>query len=441
MTIATRGAPSFSGSIGAWTALSLVVGNMVGSGIYLLPATLAPLGWNGTIGWIITIGGAMCLALVFARLGALLPLAGGPYAFARAAFGPASGFFVAWSYWVMIWAGNAAVAVGVVSALSLIVPGLALPGVPALAALVLVWGLIAVNIAGVAFAGRVQLVTTALKLVPLLAVIVVALLLVLEHGTQAIAAQPVVPIRAGTIAGAAAITFWGFLGVESATVPADRVIDAARVVPRVTLIGTASTGIVYLLVSSAITLLMPPSVTAASPAPVAAFLARSFGGSAGAVVALFAAISAFGALNGFILLQGEVPAAMAKGGVFPAWFAREGRHNTPTRAHLLSGVLVTLVTLANYTRGMGDLFAFIASISIAAGMLTYLVSALAAIRLGSADRLLVAASIVAASFTLWMLWGLGVTADWWGALLVLAGLPVYLSASSKQVEAPAGRSR
>ena len=114
-------------ALGVWAALALVVGNMIGSGIYLLPATLAPLGTNAMIGWLVTIAGAMCLAFVFARLAAVIPAAGGPYAFARAAFGPATGFAVAWSYWVLVWAGNGAIAVAVVSALSLPFPAAGCP--------------------------------------------------------------------------------------------------------------------------------------------------------------------------------------------------------------------------------------------------------------------------------------------------------------------------
>lgn len=425
-------------ALGFWAALALVIGNMIGSGVYLLPATLAPLGWNGLIGWLVTIGGALCLAFVFARLGARLPLAGGPYAFARAAFGPAAGFAVAWSYWVMIWSGNGAIAVAVVSALSLIAPALgATAGLPALAAVALVWLLIWVNIRGVALAGQVQVVTTVLKLVPLVAVIALAGWLLGSRGGGAIVASVPVPIGAGAVAGAAAITFWGFLGVESATVPADKVADAARTVPRATLIGTALTGLIYLLVSAAIMLLMPAREVAASPAPIAAFLGAAFGPGTAALVALFAAISAFGALNGFILLQGEVPWAMARGGVFPGWFGRQGRHGTPTRAHLFSGAMVTLVTLANYTRGMGELFTFMAAISLAAGMLAYLASALAAIRLLPGDRPLAVASVIAAGFTLWMLYGLGREADLWGLVLLAAGLPVYLAVRSGAISGAA----
>lgn len=421
---------STSRPLGFWPALALVVGNMIGSGIYLLPATLAPLGANALIGWGVTIAGAMCLAHVFARLAAAVPAAGGPYAFARAAFGPAVGFFVAWSYWVLVWAGNGAVAVAVVSALSVPFPALG-AGWPAFAsALALFWLLVAVNIRGVALAGTVQVVTAALKLLPLAGVVLLAAWLLMREGTAAVAANPPVPIGAGAVAGAAALTFWGFLGVESATVPAEKVADARRIVPRVTILGTALAGAVYLAVASAVALLMPADVIAASPAPVAAFLGETLGSGMGEVVALFAAVSAFGALNGFILLQGEMPFAMARGGVFPAWFGKQTRAGTPARAHLVSGLLVTAVMALNYTGETGALFAEIASISLAAGMLAYLASALAALKLlTGAVR---ASALVAAGFVGWMTWGLGLKADLWGLGLLALGLPVYLAVRARR---------
>ncbi|WP_240699947.1 amino acid permease [Sphingomonas gei] len=412
--------------LGFWPALALVVGNMIGSGIYLLPATLAPLGANALIGWGVTILGAMALAFVFARLAAKLPCAGGPYAFADAAFGPVVGFAVAWSYWILVWAGNGAVAIAVVSALGVPFPLLA-SGAPAFGtALVLIWALVAVNIRGVALAGRIQLVTAILKLLPLAGIVVLALWLLLRDGHAAIAANPSVPIGAGAVAGAVALTFWGFLGVESATVPADKVKDAARTVPLVTLLGTALTGLVYVLVAGTITLMMPADAVAASPSPLAAFLGRSWGAGAQLIVALFAAISALGTLNGFILLQGEMPWAMARGGVFPAWFAKENRHGTPARAHLVSGVLVTLVMALNYTGSTATLFAEIATISLAAGMLAYFVSALAALKLLAGDRAVTVAAIIAAGFVLWMIYGLGLRANLWGLGLLALGLPVFL---------------
>ena len=410
--------------LGFWAVLALCVGNMIGSGIYLLPATLAPLGWNQMLGWLVTIGGAICLAAVFAKLSARIPAAGGPYAYANAAFGPLAGFISAWSYWVMTWVGNGAIAVAVVSNLSLIFPQLTqTPGLPAVIAVSCVWLLTAVNIAGVRAAGRVQEVTTLLKLLPLIALIGLAFWLFISGAPRA--PDPQVAISGGAIATAAGLTFWGFLGLESATVPADKVENAARNVPRATMIGVAITGLIYLGISSAFALYMPVEAAANSPAPVADFLGRQFGSNVATVVALFAAVSAFGALNGWILVQGEMPSAMARGGVFPRWFAPESSRGTPLRGHILSSLLLSSIILMNYQKGLGKLFEFIATVSLAAGLLAYLMSALAALRLVPDDRRLSLIAVIAACFTVWAEWGLGQEAMGYGALLIAAGLPVY----------------
>ena len=427
--------PRGMGELGFWAVLALCVGNMVGSGIYLLPATLAPLGWNQMAGWLVTIGAALCLALVFARLSARIPRAGGPYAYAHEAFGPLAGFVTAWAYWVMTWVGNGAIAVAVVSNLSLVFPVIGeVSGLPALLALACVWLLTAINVLGVRLAGRVQEITTVLKLLPLVLLIGLAVWLLASGASRA--PDPGVAIGAGTIATAAGLTFWGFLGLESGTVPADKVRDPARTVPRATMIAVVLTGLIYLGISAAFALFMPVADAAQNPAPVAVFLGQYFGSGMAQIVALFAAISAFGALNGWVLVQGEMPCAMARGGVFPRWFAAETAQGTPMRGHVLSSLLLTVVTLLNFQKGMADLFSFIASVSLAAGLLAYLMSALAALRLVPGDRVLGLAAVIAALFTLWAEWGLGTEALAYGAALVALGLPVYLAVKSAAASAP-----
>lgn len=410
--------------LGFAALLALVVGNMVGSGIYLLPAQLAPLGWNQFIGWGITIVGALALAQVFAALGARVPLAGGPYAFAREAFGPLAGFVTAWAYWVMSWVGNAAVAVAVVSALAAIFPALgSTQGLPALLAVACVWSVTLINIRGIRAAGRMQEVTVLLKLLPLLALIGIALWL-LAIGAPRVP-DPGVPLTADKFALAAGLTFWGFLGLESGTVPADKIDDPARNIPRATMLGVALTGAVYIGISAAFALYMPVAEAAAAPAPIAAFLGRYLGNDVAMVVAAFAAISAFGTLNGWVLIQAEMPAAMAKGGVFPAWFGAENAAGSPVRSHLVSSSLLTVVTLLNYQKGLGELFGFIASVSLAAGLVAYLMSALAALKIVRGSVVTVLAALVAIAFFGWAEYGLGQAALAYAAVLIAAGLPVY----------------
>ena len=162
---------------------------------------------------------------------------------------------------------------------------------------------------------------------------------------------------------------------------------------------------------------------------MADFLGHYFGSGTARIVAGFAAISAFGALNGWILVQGEMPWAMARGGVFPTWFAAASANGSPVRGHVVSSLLLSAVALANYNKGMADLFGFIASVSLAAGLLAYLMSALAALKLLPREPVLTAAALIAAAFTIWAEWGLGAAALGYAALLMLAGLPVYFAST------------
>ena len=290
----TTCARSSTRALGFGMVLALVVGNMIGSGVYLLPATLAPLGANALLGWGVTIAGALSLAWVFARLSVTIPKAGGPYAYVEAAFGRGPGFAVAWSYWVLLWSGNGAIAVAAVSALSSPFAFLRAPAMAAAASLVFVWALVYVNIRGVALAGHVQVVTTIAKLVPLALVILLGAWFLLPVSHVALVTPSAVPISAQAIAQAAALTFWGFLGVEAATVPSDKIIDAERNVPRATMWGTAFTGVIYLAIAATLQYFMSSRALANSPAPVADFLGRSFGPVAADAMALFAAVSALG---------------------------------------------------------------------------------------------------------------------------------------------------
>ncbi|MEX0644555.1 MAG: amino acid permease, partial [Parvularculaceae bacterium] len=281
--------------LGFWMCTALVVGNMIGSGVYLLPAALAPFGWNSVFGWLLTIAGGLCLAFVFAQLSRALPKAGGPYAYAREAFGPAPAFLVAWAYWISIWVGNAAVVTGSVSYLSVFFPDIATSqGLPAIIAVAAIWILTAVNLRGASAAGGVQLVTTIIKVIPLVAVIVLAVVVFFGLGGNARVAPPPLVVSDLGFAGvtaAATLTLWALLGIESATVPAEKVDDPTRTIPRATMAGMAIAGVLYLFTCSAVVLLLPATELAASAAPFTDFVARYFDPRAGVLIAAFAAIS------------------------------------------------------------------------------------------------------------------------------------------------------
>ena len=411
--------------LGFWICLALVIGNMIGSGFFLLPGTLAPFGWNGVAGWIITTAGALCLALVFGRLARAYPQAGGPYAYSRLAFGPFAAFVVAWSYWVSMWVGNVAIATGVVAPLATVFPGIT--GYSVVITLALVWSLTAINCFGAKTVGRIQLVTTILKFLPLAAVMLLAAIVLSSGGGEAAPPLDRDALRYSGetgIAAAAALTLWSFLGLESATVPAERVENPTRNIPRATLIGVVVTGLVYTFVCSSVALMMPVEKIANSGAPMAEFIGAHWGGPAATLIALFAAIAAFGTLNGWVLMQGELPWAMARDGVFPSWLAKLSRYGTPARAHILASLLLTIVLALNYSRTMAELFGFLILLATTSTLVAYFVCSLAAVKLG-VGRKIVPVFIVAALFSLWAVWGSGVEAMKWGSVLLLSGIPLY----------------
>jgi APA family basic amino acid/polyamine antiporter len=429
--------------LGFWMCVALVVGNSIGSGVFLLPASLAPYGLNSVIAWGFTACGAILLAIVFARLSRAFPAAGGPYAYVNLAFGPLTAFIVAWGYWISIWVGNAAIATGAVSYLSPLLPWIAsVPGASAAVTLSVLWLLTLVNWYGIQASGWVQSVTTVLKVLPLLAIALLGLFTVRSGN---IAAASGIPLSLSGTTAAATLTLWALLGLESATIPADKVRDPSRTIPAATLLGTVITALVCIVACTTVLLLVPPQTLAQSNAPFVDLATQYWGINAGKLLAVFAAISGFGALNGWILLQGELPNAMAKSGVFPKVFARESSRQTPTFALFFSSGLVTLLILANYQKSMVSIFTFMILLSTTACLVLYVLCSLALLRLQWTGQLqndqlgsprrgtipLAIVGVIAAVYSLWAIVGAGAEAVLWGAALLLFGVPLYFLVRSR----------
>lgn len=404
--------------LGLVAAIALVMGNTIGSGVFLLPASLAPFGWNALAGWIATIAGALVLAAVLAALTRARPEAGGPTGFVTAAFGEVAGFFVSWIYLVSVWTAVVTIAVAAISYASSLVPALA--SAPALAALVLMLALAALNLRGARLAGDFQMVTLAIKLVPLLAVAGIAAALVLT-GKAAMPALTTATLTLPSVNAAAALTLWALVGFECASVAAGKVRNPAVNVPRATLWGTGITGLLYFLVCSAITLLLPADVVATSPAPFATFVGRYWDDRIAGLVAVFAVVSCVGALNGWTLVQGEMTRDMARRGMLPAALAVDDARGTPRRALALSALIGAVLVLMNASRSMQGMFDYLVLLSTSATLWLYLAVALAALRLKVSPVL----AMLGALYALWTLYGAGVGASGLSLGLMVLGLPVW----------------
>jgi APA family basic amino acid/polyamine antiporter len=445
MTVAAGGL-SAKRALGPWRSTALVIGNMIGSGVFLLPASLAAYGGVSIVGWLFTTAGALLLALVFAQLGRAMPRIGGPYAYARAGFGDVIGFQVAWGYWIAIWAGNAAIAIAFAGYLGYFWPGLGDdPLLAAMVAIAAVWLLTGVNAAGVRPAGVVQLVTTVAKLAPLIGIAVAGLFFFDAGAFTPFNASGESAFSA--ITSVAALTLWAFIGLESATVPADDVEDPTRTIPRSTVIGTIVTAAVYILGTVAVMSVVPREVLTNSTAPFADAAGAMFGPWAGYVVAVGALFSTFGCLNGWILLQGQVPLAAARDNLFPALFGRVSSTNTPVHGLVISSVLVTILTVLNYNARLVDVFNFFLLLATMTTLVPYIFTTMAELMLFITDpvrfdgRRLGGSAVIAVlafAYSLWALYGAGAEVVLWGTILLLAGLPVYVWMRWQQPKAAHG---
>ena len=417
--------------LGLWSAIALVAGNMIGSGVFLLPASLAPYGALSLSGWAVTLAGALALALTFARLAGRGAQAGGPYAYAREAFGDTVGFITAWSYWICIWCANGAIAVAFAGSLGNLFPALvATPFRGASCALVALWLCAAINLAGVREAGRWQIVTTVLKLLPLLLFGGIAIWWMepslMADRTSAYAAAASAgasPTTFGVLQTTVALALWALLGLESATVPAGAIHDAERTIPRATLIGTLLAGIATILAVTAVLGLLTPDVASHSTAPMADAARHLWGEAAGKGVAIVAAISCLGALNGWVLLSAQVPLAAANDGLFPSLFARVDDNGTPRAGVLIGATLASALVAANYTGSLVTVFTFSILLSTAATLLPYVLSSAAWLKLGGRGRI---AGVLGLLYGVYALIGTGREALLWGAGLVAAGLPLHV---------------
>jgi APA family basic amino acid/polyamine antiporter len=412
--------------LGFWALTALVVGSMIGSGVFLLPASLAPYGAASLLGWGATLCGALLLALVYARLSREKPLQGGSYAYTREAFGDLPAFVVGWAYWVSMMCGNGALAVAFAGSLGAVFPAtIATPGRAAATALGALWFCTAVNLfGGVRGSGRMQMLWTVLKLLPLVLFGAIAVWYVEPASYHPFnpTGAPLLSVATAT----AALTLWAFQGLEVATIPAASIRDPARTIPRATLAGMLIAGLVTVLVCTVVLGLLPSAQLQHSAAPMADAAEILWGPWARIAVGAVAAVSVFGALNGWVLLQAQVPLAAADDGLFPRFFARVDKRGTPWLGLLLSSGIATAIAASNYSGSLVELFTFSILLSTAATLLPYCFSVAALLRQGRRiGALWQLVAVAALAYSLWALFGTGGEALLWGAGLILAGLPLY----------------
>lgn len=416
--------------IGAALATALVASNMIGSGIFLLPATLAGTGGITLIGWLIATAGALLVAVTLARLGRIAPQAGGPCAYAAEALGPYMGFQATAIYWVSCWSGNIAIAVTATGYLASFVPALAQPLAGAAATSALIWGMTLLNILGPRLVCQFESGAIVLGLVPILLVATLGWWHfdpALFQASWNVRHQPLLTAVPDSLV----LVFWAFTGLESASVAAGVVENPSRNVPLATIGGVLVAAVVYISSCTVILGLIPAADLARSTAPFADAVRLMLGPATGAFVGLLALVKTIGTLGGWILLTAQTGKAGADRGLFPPLFGRADRHSIPVPSLLLMAVVMSAVVFATMAPTIGEQFGKLIEVSTIFCLLAYIYACIALWkldRLGPSPWVYVRYRVLAATALLVCAWVILESGS--GLLLLSAGtlaltLPLY----------------
>ena len=417
--------------IGFWRGWSIAVGCAIGSGIFMMPTMLAPYGLLGFGGWLVAGAGSILVALTMARLVKRIPKTGGPYVYVNEGLGDFSGFIIAWTYWVACVSAIAGISIAFVGYLGFFLPQIASSQIYALlASLMLIWIIVFLNIRSLENSSKFQLISTLLKLVPLMLIVLLGASNFDTSNLPELNPTNLHPIS--LIATVTTLVMWSFIGIETATVPADNVINPQETIPKVLIASVITILILYILVSIAIAALVPASELLDSSAPFALAASKILGVTGGAIISIGALISTLGSLNANTLTAGNLSLAAARDGLLPPKFVILTKNGTPIFTYLLTGLFVSILLMLNYTKGMVNAFVFMAMLSTLSTLIAYAFCAIAEFKFAKADAkstqrnnaLLL--SCVTFLYAFFAIWGAGIEMIIYSLILILIGTPIYL---------------
>lgn len=388
---------------GLFILTSLVVGNMVGSGIFMLPSTLAqtasPLGV--TFAWLLTGAGVLMIALVFGKLSMRRPdLTTGPQSYARELFdsprkGNIAGFSMVWGYWIANWISNVAIITSFAGYLSTFFPIMRDPSilfvfgnqeielgrfVTFIICTVLLWGTHFILVTNLNVAGKLNAVATITKIIGF-ALFIVAALFTFQKANLGDFYTPIVTSDGETyglpsqVNMAIISTLWAFVGIESAVILSGRA-KSPRDVSRATVFGLLIALAIYMGITLLIMGVLPQDELRASDKPFVDALSVMIGDNGATVMALLAVVSLFGSTIGWILLSAEVPFQAATKGVFPAYFAKVNEKGNPVRALTMTNAMSQIFIFSVISGTISEAYTFLTTSATLAYLIPYLVSAL-----------------------------------------------------------------
>lgn len=418
-----------SQQVGVVAATLMVAGNMMGSGVFLLPASLSEAGGVAILGWLVTIIGAVALSIVYAKISSLDSSPGGSYAYARRAFGPVLGYQTNMLYWLGAWVGNVAMVVVGIGYLSYFFPSLTNPLVSGLVGLAILWFFVGLNIIGPGLTTKVQSFTTVFALVPIVGVAVFGWFW-FSADTYMAAWNVTGRSTVSAVQSVLNVTLWAFIGVETASVAAGVVRNPARNVPIATIGGVLVAAVCYVLSCTAIMGIIPNEELRNSASPFGDAVRIAIGDFGGSVVALCAAIGCLGSLGGWVLVAGQSAKAAADDTLFPPIFAKTNAHGTPVMGLLIVGVLMTILQLLTISPSATEQFNVVSSVTVLFTLVPYLYTCCALLLIGRGHfgehtigyKIIV---VIAFIYSLWAVVGTNPTQVVWAFIVIMSTLALY----------------
>lgn len=417
-----------SHKLGFWSVLALVIGSQVGSAIFLLPATLAPYGIFGVLGWIGSGCGAIALAIVFATLCARYPQTGGPHVYVDRAFGKIAAFFTGWTYWVISWVGTTVVVVASIGYLSPFIGEQHLI-VYFIIELFLLLLIVLLNLRGVQMAGYVEFILAILKSIPLILIPLCALWFF--NPTNFTVHESFTSLSFFQLLGRTMLlTLWGFVGLESATAPAGAVENPSRTIPRAIVLGTLTVVLIYLFNSIALMGLVPGTILMDSKAPYVTAAQFIFSGNWHLVISMMTTVVCISNLNAWTLISSQIALGLAEDNFFPAFFTHKNRYDAPQWGLIISSAGVVPLLFLTMHENMAHQISMIIDFSVTAFLFIYLISTLGFLKLLMRQKERVpwyhwVAAIIALIFCSWIIYTTPLRTLGIASLFVLSGLPLY----------------
>ena len=416
--------------IGFWRGWSIAVGCAIGSGIFMMPTLLAPYGLIGFGGWLIAGAGSILVALTMSRLVRRIPKTGGPYVYANEGLGHFAGFVIAWTYWIACITAIAGISIAFVSYLGFFIPAISDSALLSLmASLVLIWLIVTLNIFSIESSAKFQVVSTLLKLLPLFFMMFLGLV-----GFDPDNLPEMNPTNANPFMLLATVTtlvMWSFVGIETATVPAENFINPEKTIPKVLIAAVLSVLTIYILVSIAIAAIVPAEELINSSAPFALAATKILGFSGGVLIAFGALISTLGSLNANTLTAGNITFAAARDKLLPSKFLTLSDAGTPIFSFILAGSFVSFLLMLNYTKGLINAFIFFAMLSTLSTLIAYLFCAMAELKFLKNDdpskqrNTAIFLTFGTFLYAFFAIWGAGMEIVFYSFMLILVGMPIY----------------